>query len=56
MNKSSVFFSSNHYIQVILIEIDALFPQLSQSMTTDCSLDCATFYSNLYKLLCKFIS
>ena len=31
-------------IQVIPIEINALFGQLSQSMTTDSSLDCATFY------------
>ena len=31
-------------LQVILIEIDALFCQLSQNITTDC----AVFYTNLH--------
>ena len=48
---------SSRYVHVILIEIDALFRQLSQNMSTDCSPDCATFYTNLHKLFChQFIS
>ena len=37
-------------IQVILFGIDAFFLPLSQSITFDCLLDCAPFYSNLHQL------
>ena len=43
-------------LQVILIEIYALFGQLSQSMTTDCLLDYPTFYKHLSKLCSKFMN
>ena len=38
------------------MEIDALFCQLSQSTTTDCSFNCPPFYTNLHKLISKFMS
>ena len=43
-------------IQVVLIEIDALFCQLSQSITTNCSSHCSFFKQVYMELFCKFIS
>ena len=55
-NNGSFQITQSDRIQVNLNKTDALFHQICQNMMADCLSDFPSFYTNLHKLFCQFIS